>query len=312
MPTLCALTGAVLSTTLLVAFGVAGPPGATLAVLAVPLAAILLGGRLGIRHAAAVAALSAVLVSAALGKSAALYYLALAGLPSVAVVCALRGAWRIESVVALAVAIAVVCTGVIFSISSGDLSALPAAVARAWRESFDASVALYRDFGASAQWLSDLEAQRDDLLRGLLEVLPAIVAVGTGVLWLANLRLSSLWVAWPQTQNLQRWQTPPWFIWVLIATGFAMFIPDDRVAVVARNGFAVALACYFLQGLAIVSYYLQRFGLPRGLRIASYLLIALQQIAAGIVLALGVFDFWGDFRQLGVPADASANSNSDQ
>jgi len=181
MPTFRALTSALLSTVLLVALGVAGPPGAPLALLAVPLAAIVLGGRLGIRHAAAVAALSALLISTALGKSVAVYYLAMAGLPSIAVVCALRAAWRIESVVALAVGIAVVCAGVVFSISFGDLSAVPSAVAQAWRESFDTSVAFYRDFGVSAEWLSDLEAQRDDLLRGLLELLPAIVAVATGL-----------------------------------------------------------------------------------------------------------------------------------
>jgi hypothetical protein len=131
-------------------------------------------------------------------------------------------------------------------------------------------------------------------------------------MWLVNLRLAGLWAAWPQTRGWQIWRAPHHLIWVLIVSGFAMFLPVREISILSRNVFGVMLACYFCQGLAIVNYYLQRFGLPRGLRIASYLLIAVQQIVAALVLALGIFDFWGDFRRLEPrPADASIGSDSD-
>jgi hypothetical protein len=83
------------------------------------------------------------------------------------------------------------------------------------------------------------------------------------------------------------------------------------MGVVAQNVFAITLACYFAQGLAITSYFLQRFGLPRGLRIAAYIVILFQQLAAGLVVALGVFDLWGDFRHLTAqPVDATVGSDS--
>ena len=102
-------------------------------------------------------------------------------------------------------------------------------------------------------------------------------------------------------------------IWVLILAGFGMFAPSFSVAVAARNVFVVLLGCYFCQGLAIVSYYLDRFRLPRGIHVASYVLIAVQHVVAAMVLALGVFDLWGNFRRLGVdsPADVPLNSDGD-
>jgi hypothetical protein len=63
--------------------------------------------------------------------------------------------------------------------------------------------------------------------------------------------------------------------------------------------------------MAIVSFFLVRLGLPRGLRIATYLIIVLQQVAAALVVALGVFDLWGDFRHLTArPADAAVGPDS--
>ncbi len=89
-------------------------------------------------------------------------------------------------------------------------------------------------------------------------------------------------------------------------------MPHPTVAVVAGNVFAVVIACYFGQGLAIVSYFFQRFSRPRGLRIATDLVSALQQVAAALVVALGVFDLWGDFRHLTArPADAAVGPDSE-
>ena len=191
--------------------------------------------------------------------------------------------------------------------SYGSLAALRAAVSEAWKSSFDGAMALYRAAGIPEDELADLEMRRTELEQGLLALFPAAVAVTSAVAWFLNLRIASRWASWPQMDDLQHWQAPPWLIWTLIVSGFAMFVPHPAGAVVARNVFVVVLAGYFCQGLTIVSYFLQRLGLPVGLRAASYVLIALQEIIAGMVLALGIFDFWGNFRRIGVhPADADS------
>ena len=171
---------------------------------------------------------------------------------------------------------------------------------------------MYRDFGMSADQLAEVEAARDGIAQSAIRLLPALLVVTSVALWLANLRVSSRWVGWPQLAGLSRWRLPDSLIWLLIGAGFSMFLPEPVLATAAMNVFVVALACYFGQGLAVVSYFFQRYGLPRGLRAATYIVIAFQHIAAALVLAVGVFDLWGDFRHLTArPADAALGPDPD-
>jgi uncharacterized protein YybS (DUF2232 family) len=305
------LSGAVCAIALCLG-GLIGPPGAALALLAVPLPALVVGGVAGVSHAAASSLAAGSVLGGLLGWPFGASFLALAGAPAVLAVLMLRRAWRLESVVSATLAAMAVGVGVLALLFAPETGSWTTALTEAWRNSFEGALAMYRDLGMSAEQLAELEAQRESLAQSALNFLPALLVVGASALWLANLRVSARWAAWPQLQTLSRWRAPDWTIWVLIASGFALFAPHPAVAVVAGNLFAMVVACYFGQGLAIVGYFLQRFSLPRGLRIATYLVIAFQQVAAALVVALGVFDLWGDFRQLTAhPADAAVGSDSE-
>ena len=292
--------------------GLVGPPGAALALLAVPLPALVVGGVAGVSHAAASSLAAGGLLGGLLGWPVGASFLALSGVPTVLAVLMLRRAWGLEPVVSAAVIATCVGGAVLAAVVAPDPTTWVAGMTDAWRSSFDGAVSMYRDLGMSADQIAELEGQRDQMTRTLLRFLPAVILVGASAVWLANLRISARWAAWPQLHALSRWRTPEWVVWLLIVSGFALFVSHTAAAVVAANVFAVVIACYFVQGLAIVSYYFQRFSLPRGLRVATYLVIALQQIAAALVVALGVFDLWGDFRQLTArPADAAVGSDSE-
>lgn len=312
MATARALIRAVVCTIVSCAVGVLGPQGSAIALVALPLPALVLGGWFGVGLTAACCIVSGALIGAGLSVPAGAYYLALVGVPAVATVWALRAGCRIETTAGVAVASVIACGGALLWVSYGDSAAMLSGMAAGVRESFDLSLALYRDLGMSADRLAELELRREEVTSSLFETLPAAMVIASGVVWFFNILVSTRWTAWPQVQDLKRWQAPPWFIWLFIVAGFLMLAPLPPVAFVARNVFGVMMAFYFFQGLAIVSYYLQRLGLPRGLRVASYAVIALQQMVAGIVLVLGVFDLWGDFRRLSVqPVDASAGSDLD-
>lgn len=291
--------------------GLVGPPGAALALLAVPLPALVVGGAAGVVHAAASSLAAGGLLGGVLGWPVGVSYLLLAGLPGLLVVLMLRRAWRLEVIVPAAVAATLaglIALAVVCAPASGSWAL---AVSDAWRSSFDGALTMYRDLGMSAEQLSEIQSRRDELAQSALHFLPALLMIGAAGLWLVNLRLSARWAAWPQLHALSRWRAPDPVIWLLIASGFGLFAPEPTVAVVSGNVFAIVLACYFGQGLAIVSYFFQRFRLPRGLRVATYAVIALQQIAAALVVALGVFDLWGDFRQLAArPVDAAVGTDS--
>lgn len=307
-----ALVGAVLCTVSLSLLGIAGPPGTGLLLAAAPLPSLLLGGWYGQRYGTYCACGATLLILVMAGPVSSALYVGFVGLPAVVAIHALEREFRIETVLALSVGALLICVAIVLLASVGDVAAMRSAFLDAWERSFDQSIALYADIGVSEEGLSELQAGRDELGRALLEVMPALTAVASGAVWLVNLRVAGRWTSWQQTRGWQVWRAPAQLIWLLIVSGFAMFLPAPEISIVSRNVFGVMLACYFCQGLAIVSYYLQRFGLPRGLRIAGYLLIAVQQVVAGLVLALGIFDFWGDFRRLEPrAADASIGSDSD-
>lgn len=290
--------------------GVLGPAGGSAALLVLPLPVLVLGGLAGLAACLVAVVASTSLLALTLGIDVGGFYLAIGGLPVVLCLWALRLGWRIETSILLS-ALALL-SGVVTSMlwMHGDIDTLRTSAAHAWQESFDHTIDVYRMLGVSDEELTDLQLQREQLMQALFSVAPAIGVVAAGAIWFINVRLARRWLPWPQLYNLHAWQAPLWLIWVLIAAGFGLFVPLDGVAWLSRNVFIVVLAAYFCQGLAIVSYYLQRLQLPTGLRIASYLLIGVQQIIAGIVLMLGVFDFWGDFRRLSV-ADAQSGSDTE-
>jgi uncharacterized protein YybS (DUF2232 family) len=88
-------------------------------------------------------------------------------------------------------------------------------------------------------------------------------------------------------------------VWGLIACGFVLLAPGlEFLNVVALNGLLVIAACYFAQGLAIIAFFFHKNNVPRFLRGITYVLIVFQQIFTLMVVGLGLFDLWGDFRRL--------------
>lgn len=290
--------------------GYFGPPGASAAFLLMPLPAFVLGYQGGVAAVACWALLTSAVLGLVFDARTAVFLLAFGGLPTMAAVSALLRHPRIEVAVGLATVLSVGALVAVLRASFGDLAAVSSAVETSWLKSFDDAIALYGQIGAPNDWLADLSAQREDLISGLLRIFPAVTVIAVSAVWFFNLRMSARWADWPQTRDLRRWKLPDELVWIFIASGFASLTPSEVVSTCASNAFLVMLACYFCQGLAIVSFHLQRLGTPLGLRIASYLLIALQYIVACVVLALGVFDLWGDFRRLH-PADAPAGPDSD-
>ncbi|MFI5395877.1 MAG: DUF2232 domain-containing protein [Candidatus Binatia bacterium] len=243
-------------------------------------------------------------VSFVLGAGAAASLLLLFGLPACSMALGFRRGWALErSVLAgmIGWAVGVLCSTFL---AYGDLTTLTDMVRQQLAHGVDLALSTYGSVGVPDSSLATIKAERDLVVTGLLEVLPALVMLCGGLMVIANLVLLRRWTDTVHDVDLRLWRTPDALIWALIAAGFSMFVPVYPVALAARNLFIILLGCYFCQGLAIVSYFLERFRLPRGIRVAGYLLIAVQHIVAGIVLALGVFDLWGNFRRLSVgPAD---------
>jgi uncharacterized protein YybS (DUF2232 family) len=162
---------------------------------------------------------------------------------------------------------------------------------------------LYRGMGIPEDTVATIESSLDQIQYLLLRMIPALVACSllfvawTNVL-LARPIFASRRLAYPSFGQLNGWKAPEALIWGVIGCGLALLIPAKAIKMVAVNGLLILLTVYFLQGIAIVSYFFHKKNFPRLVRFILYSLIAIQQVFLLVVIALGIFDMWLDFRKL--------------
>lgn len=139
----------------------------------------------------------------------------------------------------------------------------------------------------------------DDLGKAMGIIWPAIVAFLAGFLLL--MQVFFLWLL-PATRNLIPgpafidWKLPDYLVWPMITAGFAAFFATGTLQTIALNLLVVLFPLYYLQGLAIVTYYFQQRGTSLWLRAFSYLLLALFNPLPFLLAGVGLFDLWGNFR----------------
>ncbi len=277
-----------------------GAPVSAVLLPFVPLPGLLLGGRHGPRALAACVALSTLLAAVLLGFEAAATYLLALGAPTVVATAALRYRWSVERTVLIGAAAWSAAVAILLLAAYGSPAEVVAGLRARLQESFDLAIATSSHLGMGEEAIADLTAARDGVLAGVLQIMPGVVALVGALTMLANVLIVRGVMPALLVTDLRLWSVPPTLIWVFIAAGFGMFVPGGVIAFVAQNAFIVLIGCYFCQGLAIVSFYLGRFQIRRGLRVVTYVLLLTQQALMLIVVMLGVFDLWANFRRIGV------------
>lgn len=234
------------------------------------------------------------------------------GVVTLLIALGIARSWTLERTALSALGVWVLGMAVFYIMTAGSVPAAVAAAKEQIDHAFSMALEASQAAGAEPQAVELLEAERATLVQSVLDILPALITLTGGAILCANVAMARRVVSLFEEFRLRYWRTPDSLIWMLIASGFLMLGPVDSISLVASNVFVILLGCYFLQGLAVVTYYFDRFRLPVALRVGTYLLIAIQQLLAALVLALGIFDFWGDFRRLhSGAADASAGADGD-
>ncbi len=167
-----------------------------------------------------------------------------------------------------------------------------------------AALSAYERMGLSKDSLDLLREQVPQLAETLFQLLPGLIFLSLGFTVLINVlllcrRFPERRAAWLSLDHLRDWKGPEPLVWGLIACGFVLLAPGlDILNGLALNILLVIAACYFAQGLAIIAFFFHKNKVPRFLRGITYVLIVLQQIFTLMVVGLGLFDLWGDFRRL--------------
>lgn len=160
----------------------------------------------------------------------------------------------------------------------------------------------------------DIPSQQIDLIRDNLKqithffayIFPALLLVSASfTVWINTMaareifQRNSMW--YPDFGDLSQWKAPEKLIWILITSGILLLIPVEWAQFLGFNLVIICLFLYLLQGLSIISFIFKTKKIHRIFRIPCYVLIFAQQYIIMLVIAVGVFDLWVDFRRFFKP-----------
>lgn len=278
-----------------------GPAAALLNMLtAVP--AAYLSVRLGLRYGLFVVAITALLLLLLTSAYAMTTYLALFGLGSLLLplFLLLRVSWDRAAFYAVTGVLLFTSLLILLVTVTGSLSPTGVVEQIVQAEATQA-LEIYRQSGFSEQQLQEIGLVVDRLAAFVVSGFPGIL-----VTVLLAIQAITLLVLRPLTgkhyqipgEPFATWRLPAKLIWLLIGSGFMAFLGVPLVSWVAQNLLLVLLPLYFIQGLAVVSSFLQPRPWPLAIKGMIYLALLVLSPLPLIVTSVGVFDLWIDFRKI--------------
>jgi uncharacterized protein YybS (DUF2232 family) len=288
---------------LLLISGAIVPPVGVVLIPLVPQPVLYFGLKYGIRWALGGMAAGILLLSILAGTELGLLYGVFAFMA--AVLFTLLG--RVRSIEVLvtgtAALVSALTAGLLFS-SFGSWSAMEHDFGASMLQHLSAAAGIHERMGFPQESLEVLKERAPRIVEMILQVAPALLFLTLALIVLINVlllcrRFPERRQDWLTLATLREWKGPEQLVWGLILCGFVLFVPGfDVLRLVAANLLLVIAAFYFAQGLAIVGYFFHKNKVPRFLRWVTYVLIGFEQIFTLLVVGLGLFDLWGDFRRL--------------
>jgi uncharacterized protein YybS (DUF2232 family) len=167
------------------------------------------------------------------------------------------------------------------------------------------AVKLYEQAGMGQQELELLQQGLQVLGDFMTRSYPALASIHLGLiaactLLIFNRTATRLGLTLNPVQ-LREFRSPDYLIWVLIASGFGLLAPTGLIAIPALNLLMLPVVIYFFQGLAVLLTLTDRSSMSGFLKFMLAMLLFIQPYLAAVVAAVGIFDFWGDFRTPRIP-----------
>jgi uncharacterized protein YybS (DUF2232 family) len=202
-----------------------------------------------------------------------------------------------------AAAMSAVTAGLLF-LSFGSWAAMEQDFRTSMLQHVNGAAGVQERMGFPQESLEVLKERAPKIIDVIIQIAPALLFLTLALIVLINLlllcrRFPERRDQWLALTNLREWKGPERLVWGLIACGFILLIPAlDVLQYAASNLLLVIAAFYFAQGLAIVGYFFHKNNVPRFLRWVTYVLIGFEQVFTLLIVGLGLFDLWGDFRRL--------------
>ncbi len=169
-------------------------------------------------------------------------------------------------------------------------------------------IAVQKNAGIPPEQVDFLQRNLDSFVHYFTMIVPSLFFVSILLTFVVNLVLGAKIVV-PLVKTLgvfsyNQWKLPFIGVWIVIAMVSLEFLNlyvlnNQNIVFVIANILVVMVFIYYLQGLAISSFFLEKKGVRPLTRIAIYSLMVLFFQTLGIVLVgVGFFDSWVDFRKM--------------
>lgn len=172
------------------------------------------------------------------------------------------------------------------------------------------AVNAYEGMGMPQEQSVELEMYTKAFINIISITYPSLMIIGTGfAVWLNVIVAKPLFrmgnLDYPDFSAMDRWRSQDGLIWVVIVSGFALFLFSGGIKLLAINALIVMMAIYFFHGLSIVLFFLNKYNIPSWARFGIYFLIIVQQLFFVVLALAGLFDQWFDFRKIQKKIDNS-------
>ncbi|EHM10269.1 putative membrane protein [Thermanaerovibrio velox DSM 12556] len=195
------------------------------------------------------------------------------------------------------VAVMVKLTGV-NPFSLGDPAQMEEIVDRVFR--------FYASHGMDRKSLEQVKAQLMQTFRMLPDMFPALITMASALDTYLSYTVTRVVArrvsmgALPPLPEFSRWRFPRSVLWAfLFSVVLSVAAGSEGGGVLAQGALNLRIILqmlFFLQGVAVIWYFLRRRGISRGLRFLLVALLVLVPLLSGGAIMVGLLDIWWDFR----------------
>ena len=237
-----------------------------------------------------------------------LLLLMLAGGTGIMIAEVLRRPWTVERTLIIPVVILLACCGCLLLLSAYQTGQPPLRLIESYiLSSIGENIKLYEQMNISSEQLTLIRDHSGPIAALLTRIFPAMLLVGASLfIWLnifaARRLFQKYGLHYPEFGDLSLWKAPEKMVWLLIGAGGMLLVETGAVKYTGLNLLITCLFVYLLAGLSVIGYFFKVKKVPVFFKILFYVLIMIQQYLLLVVMALGLFDLWADFRKLIKPA----------
>ena len=158
--------------------------------------------------------------------------------------------------------------------------------------------------GASPEEIEFMKGVAEGYTPAMARTFPAILAVGSLLAGVLNYAVTGLlWrrfypPVFFQNVDLTRWLLPDPVVWGFIVSALMLFLTGGALKLIGLNVFIVMVTLYFFQGLSIALFLLKSKRAHWAITALVLVLVFTQPMFMGLVIGLGLFDVWADFRKI--------------